>query len=343
MKKRFCLLFVVFLAIAQYARAADDTLKLISEKQPLRGVVAEMTPTQVTLKQGPLDKKFSVKEIEWINYDDEPLQLASARRSFLAGKYPEAVTAINKVPTEEVKRPEIKQDVEFYKAMATARLALAGGASVSEAGKALLEFEKKNPTSYHYLAVCEAIGDLFASIGKHDQAVIYYGKLAAAPWPVYRMKADVAIGRALLARKDYPGATQKFDAVLKQSASGTEADAQRLAASLGMATATAGEGQTDEAVKAIDQVIDKADPEDGELLSRAYNAKGTALLTAGKKKEALMAFLHVDLLFSNYPEQHAEALANLATLWKDVDQAQRANLAAATLRQRYPSSRWVKK
>jgi hypothetical protein len=56
-----------------------------------------------------------------------------------------------------------------------------------------------------------------------------------------------------------------------------------------------------------------------------------------------MAFLHVDLLFSNYPEQHAEALANLATLWKDVDQAQRANLAAATLRQRYPSSRWVKK
>jgi hypothetical protein len=90
-------------------------------------------------------------------------------------------------------------------------------------------------------------------------------------------------------------------------------------------------------------VIAKADAEDGELHARAYNAKGSALVAAGKKKEALLAYLHVDLLFSSYPEQHAEALANLSALWKEVDQVNRANQAAATLRQEYPSSRWVKK
>jgi hypothetical protein len=116
-----------------------------------------------------------------------------------------------------------------------------------------------------------------------------------------------------------------------------------MAAMLGKASAIAGEGKPDEAAAAIDAVIAKADADDGELHARAYNAKGNALLAAGKKKEALLAFLHVDLLFSSYPEQHAEALSNLATLWKEVDQGERANKAAAALRQQYPSSRWVKK
>jgi tetratricopeptide (TPR) repeat protein len=322
---------------------ADDTLKLIGEKQPHRGVVGEMSPTEVTLKEGPLEKKYPVNEIEWIAYENEASQLGVARRSLAGGKYSEAIAAVAKLTADDVKRPEIKQDAAFYRALATAQLALAGSASVAEAGKLLLDFEKANPRSYHSLAAYQAIGDLFASIGKYDQANVYYAKLARAPWPEYQMKADVAIGRALLGRKDYAGAIQKFDTAQKQPATGAAADSARLAAALGKASASAGQGNYDEAIKAIDEVIAKADAEDGELHARAYNAKGSALVAAGKKKEALLAYLHVDLLFSSYPEQHAEALSNLATLWKEVDQANRANQAAATLRQQYPSSRWVKK
>jgi tetratricopeptide (TPR) repeat protein len=336
-------LSLLVLAAAGAGLHAEDTLKLTAEKQPVRGVVGEMSPTEVTLKQGPLDKKYPVNEIEWIAYENEATQMTSARRFVLSGKYQEGLASLAKLTADDVKRPELKQDAAYFKAIATARLALAGSASVSEAGKMLLEFEKLYPRSYHYLSVCEAVGDLFASVGKYDQAGVYYAKLAAAPWPAYQMKADVALGRALLGRKDYAGAIAKFESAQKQTVTGPEADSLRLAAALGKASAVAGQGKQDEAVKAIEEVIAKADAEDGELHARAYNALGSALLASGKKKDALLAYLHVDLLFSSYPEQHAEALANLAILWKEVDKADRANQAAAALRQQYPSSRWVKK
>jgi hypothetical protein len=54
-----------------------------------------------------------------------------------------------------------------------------------------------------------------------------------------------------------------------------------------------------------------------------------------------MAYLHTDLLFSAYPEQHAEALAALSELWRDADKGDRAAQAAATLKDRYPGSRWA--
>jgi len=56
-----------------------------------------------------------------------------------------------------------------------------------------------------------------------------------------------------------------------------------------------------------------------------------------------LAFLHVDLLFARFPEQHAEALSKLATLWTEVDQAERAAQARNTLKEKYPESEWAKK
>jgi len=75
-------------------------------------------------------------------------------------------------------------------------------------------------------------------------------------------------------------------------------------------------GKIDEAVALINDVIAKADPENQELYARAYVALGNCYKAAGKPKDALLAFLEVDLLYPTSPEQHAEALANLATSGK---------------------------
>ena len=56
-----------------------------------------------------------------------------------------------------------------------------------------------------------------------------------------------------------------------------------------------------------------------------------------------MAFLHVDLLYSGNKEQHAEALANLITLWNDEKRPDRAAAARNTLKEQYPSSPWTPK
>jgi hypothetical protein len=79
------------------------------------------------------------------------------------------------------------------------------------------------------------------------------------------------------------------------------------------------------------------------LMARAYNVLGLAHRQAGRTKEALLAFLHTDVLYSSQPDTHAEALANLVDLWEQVHKTERANAARKTLEEQYKDSPWAKK
>jgi tetratricopeptide (TPR) repeat protein len=319
-----------------------DRVKLLAGNQS-SGKITEITPTEIHLELGATKKTFAVNEIDTITFDAEPNELAQARIAVHAGRFGDAVALLSKLGKDDVSRKEIAADVDFYKAYAAVRLALAGDGSKADAGRQLFAFEKAHKNSYHYFETCEALGDLFAALGKFDQAETYYNKLAAAPWPDYKLRADVLVGRALVGQKSYDRALAKFDDVLAADAKGKDAERQKLAATLGKAAALAGNGKSDQAIQSVEQVIAKADPENQELHARAYNILGNCYLAAGKKKDALLAFLHVDLLYARFPEQHAEALANLATLWAEVDKADRAAQAQATLNEKYPGSVWATK
>ncbi len=131
--------------------------------------------------------------------------------------------------------------------------------------------------------------------------------------------------------------------MLATEAEGNAAAAQRMAASLGKAAALIAAKRCNEAIKAAEEVLEKADPEDAPLMADAYNTLGNAQRQAGHTKEALLAFLHVDLLYAAVPEAHAEALFNLIDLWQQVHKTDRANRAEKTLMERYPESPWAKK
>ena len=205
-----------------------------------------------------------------------------------------------------------------------ARLALAGSGSLKEAGKHLFDFEKAGKNNYHYLEASVVFGDLLVASGMYEKAEPYYARLAATPWPEYRVRAAVLIGTGAGSPKEIRQGDREIRRSLgnrrrrergRKPAPGRPArQGHRLA----------GSGKNDDAVKLIQQVIDKADPDDQELYARAYIALGNCYKAAGKPKDALLAFLEVDLLYPNSPEQHAEALANLATLWAKVDKADRA-------------------
>jgi len=101
-------------------------------------------------------------------------------------------------------------------------------------------------------------------------------------------------------------------------------------------------GKPDEAVKAAEAIIAKADPEQAELHALAYNVLGTALRKASKPKDALLAFLHVDVLYPHYPDAHAEALANLTQLWNELNKNERGARCRQLLEEQYRNSPWVK-
>ncbi|MBI3837635.1 MAG: tetratricopeptide repeat protein [Planctomycetia bacterium] len=331
---------LALLAVLPCSRlAAADRVKHATGTQT--GEITEISPTEIVVKLGATPKRFAVNVVDSVAFDAEPNDLAQARIAVRAGRYDDAVAMLAKIDVDEIKRAEIVQDIEFFKALAAARLALAGSGSKADAGRQLLAFEKAHGASFHYFEACEALGDLLAGLNKFDQAESYYAKLATAPWPDYKMRAGVLRGRALVGQKQYDLAAKQFDDVLAIDASGKDADRQKLGASLGKASALAAAGKTDEAIKSVEAIIAKADAENLELHARAYNILGNCYKAANKKKEALLAFLHVDLLYSRFPEQHAEALANLATLWSDVDKADRATQARNLLKEKYPNSTWA--
>ncbi len=343
MNKIFSLVGVaVWVALLGTQLVASDKIKVIDGKQS-SGTIKEISPTELMIELGATKKRFAVNEVETVSFDAEPSDLTQARNAVRAGRFEDALALLEKIAVGSLNRDEIVQDVEFYKALASARLALAGSGSKADAGKKLLAFEKAHKTSFHYFETCEALGDLLAALNKFDQAESFYAKLGSAPWPDYKMRAGVLAGRALVGQQESARALARFEEVLATETTGKEADRQKLAATLGKAAALVGGGKSDDAIKSVEAIIAKADPENVELHARAYNILGNAYRGAGKKKEALLAFLHVDLLYSKFPDQHAEALANLTTLWTEVDKADRAAQARSVLKEKYPDSVWAAK
>ena len=343
MNKLCCLLgLLAILTLAARLSPAADRVKPI-QGNPTSGKLAEMSATKVIIEAGTAKKEFAVNEIEMVQFDGEPSELMQARLAVAGGRFDDALAVLAKIEAGQLKRAEVAKDVEFYQALAAARLALSGGGSIAEAGKKMFAFERANRDNFHYFEACQTLGDLLASVGRYADAEGYYGKLAEAPWPDYKLRAGVLLGRSLVSQQKFDQAAAKFDEVLKADATGKEADAQKAAATLGKAAALGGSGKTEEAVKLVDEVIAKTDPENEELYARAYNILGNCHKAAGKKKEALLAFLHVDLLYTRHAEQHAEALANLATLWSEVDKSDRAAQAKALLKEKYPNSVWAAK
>ncbi len=331
--------FAVCLGICTAAFGLDS-LKLTSGKT-VAGEVTGMTSREVTLESRGTTKKVPVNQIVSISLEGSPSLLTSARLAAVNGRYEAALKALGKIKPDEAKRDLVKQDIAFYKAYCTAQLALSGTGEVQAAGKMLNAFVKANPKNYHWLKANEVVGDLLMANKSFAAAVGFYDKLAKTPWPDYQMKARVAIGRARLAEGKPDEALRAFEIVLATKATGAAAQTQKMFARLGKARCLSQQNKSDEAAKLVEEIILAAGPEQTRLLARAYNALGTALRKAQKPNDALLAFLHVDVLYFSSPEDHAEALANLAELWNEVHKPQRAVQARQTLMQRYKNSRWA--
>jgi tetratricopeptide (TPR) repeat protein len=324
--------------------AADDTIKL-RPSGTLKGTISGMTATEVSIDMAAGKKKpVPVNEIEGITYDGEPPEVKLARSEIANGNFEAALKSLDKIDAAKVTRAEIKQDLQFYKALAHARLALEGSGDVRDAGREMLAFTKDHATNYHYLAAAENLGHLFAAADIPDQALAQYAAVERAPWPEYKLRAGVAKGRILVAQKKYPEALATFDAVLKLAGDAEgPAAAEKLNAQLGRATCLAATGDADNAIQLVQEVIDKANPEDVDLNARAYVALGNCYRQKpGAVKEARDAYLHVDLLYAGNRDAHAEALANLARLWNELGKPERALQATQLLKDRYANSVWAK-
>ena len=343
-----CLISAVAVACLASGTMCWALDKITQTKGPmLVGTVTSVTALEVQLEVKGLHnapattKTVPVNEIKMISYDDDPRALTRAREHISKEEYEEAETSLKDLKPAD-KRAEVATDIEFYKALCAAKEALGGSGAVADATASMEAFAKNHSSSYHYLEACELAGKLLVADRKYAQAEPYYAELAKAPWEDYKMRAGIGAGRAKLAQGKTAEALKAFDEVLGNASTDDQAESQRVVAKLGKARCLAATNKTDEAIKIAQDIIDKSDADkNNDLLAEAYNTMGTSLHKAGRTKEAMLAFLHVNVLYNSSPDLHAEALANLVNLFNELHKPDHAGTCLNKLRQNYPNSPWT--
>lgn len=336
------LVFVITTILAENV-AAQGTLDRVRRRNGVdTGKVEGTSPLGVKIVKNGVEKQVPAEEIVSVYYAAEPQELAAARTAADRGKYQESLEQLSKIDERKIRREEIRAEIAFLSTAAKANLALSGRGKLADAQSTIKQFFAGNKSSFHTLEAIELSGDLYLAAEDYENARKEYKRIAKAPSPYYKLRSEFLVGKAWQAEGDDAKAASAFQSVVDSSETGASLEPMKLAATLELAVSKAASGNASESVDTLQKIISEADPEnDGELLGQAYNALGSAYLKAGDKQAALFSFLHVDLLYSQAAEQHAQALYELKALWQELGRADRAEEAAKELAQRYPESRWA--
>lgn len=321
--------------------AQTDRVKTYSGTES--GTVKSMTPMAVMLEKSGREQQIAVGDIRGIQFGVEPSELTQARANALSGAYAKALELLNKIDIRNGTDANVKQDVDYYRAYCNTKLALLGEVDLAEAGKQLNTFVRVNGDSYHRIEAEQLLGDLLAALGKYSAAQSQYQKLANTPWPSYKIRSAVLVGKSLQAQGKHNEAIAKFDQALAAEDDSPQSASQQQAARLAKAISLSASGNVDQGAALVRSVVAEADPKETELHAEAYNALGNCYLKAGRTKDALFAYLHVDLLYPTQPKAHAEALYYLANLWDEVGDGNEARQARDKLKSQYPTTSWAKK
>jgi len=298
------------------------------------GRITQMTKTEVVIETTSGAQTIPVNQIQSIAWDGEPATLKNIRMAMQVSQYEDVISALDRIKIDSVTRPEIRQDIEFYRAAATAYLALRGTGSIDDAGKLVANFTINYPDNYHYWEATRLVADLLVAKGAVDKAVEYYAPLTQAPWPEFKAQAGTAVGWAYLTAGKVDEAEKAFDGVIALQISGD--DSPKVLATVGKARCLVQKGQTDQAIPLIQEILKRPDlTENAEVMGRAYVALGLAYRKAGDAKRAIMAFLHTDLIYFRHSGSHIEALQNLIELWPQAGHPERAAEAADILKKQY--------
>jgi len=328
------------LSVPAVARAQNDQV-FGKSGTPTRGTITAVSPTKVTIQATGASLEFDTKDILKVTFGDEPAEIRTGRDRALAGQYEDCLDELKKVDTSAINNDVIRQEVGYYAAYCQGHLALSGGGDKTAAADLMKSFIGQNRGTFHFYEGGELLGDLNFASGEFTQAATFYGLIANAPWPEYQLRAKVLQARSQAAAGSYAEALPVFEEVLSSGLNTPEAAEQKLQATVGRAVCLAATDRADEGIKIVQDLIAKNDPNDANLYGRAYNALGACYEKAGKTKEALLAYLHTDVLYFTNRQAHAEALYHLSKLWDQVNKADRAVKARSLLQSRYPGSRWA--
>ncbi len=331
-------LLAVTVAIASTATAQDKIIPVKGTQAS--GKIEEITRDQVTVSVKGKNQVYKTNEIAKIIFDDEPINVENARGFIANRQFNMAETELKKIDTSKVKDERVAQDIQYYKAYVSAKMALSGMGDPRAAAKELATAHAAAPQSYHSYEAAQVLGELALALNLPDAATRYFGELAAAPFPELKALAAFRMGEVAMNANNLADARKRFEQIMSVQATDTQMIRLKSMAEVGLVTCDARDGKAPEALAKLQELVQKNDSSDQELFARIYNAQGACYTAMNQPQQALLAYLRTDLLFSSTPELHAEALYRLTQLWPKVGDPQRAAATRQRLTSTYPSSVW---
>ena len=328
------------LAVLAFTSAASaiDTIK--TAEKNFRGDITSMSADKIVIESSAAFT-VNVGDITGLRYDGEPSDLTRARGNIANGDFTAALASLKKIDSGRVSRKVVSQEIAYFQAFCATKLALAGQGSVRTAGKLMNKFIKANARSYHFYEANRLFGQLAIAAGG-TQADKYLDVAAQAPWLNAKLQVAIIRGEAAQIAGEHPKALGFFDQVIAANAQDDATKALKVTARLGRAGCIAAAGQLDEALKIVDEIIIKSDRGQAELRARGYNTMGYCYAQANKPQDALLAYLHTDVLYFKNPTLHAQALSEIAKLWQQANKPSRAKATLRKLKTTYPNSPFAK-
>jgi tetratricopeptide (TPR) repeat protein len=306
----------------------------------VRGTIQAESPSEVVVKLGNNTTNVPVGEIASIHYDGQPASLALAEAKESGNQIAEAVDLYKKAAADAAGKPFIEQSAKFRQAQLLAELALGDPARATEAVTVLDAFVKAYPNSRHVVAALDSLARLQLHRGaeKGDYGAVEKTIADMAKLPQSADRAAVLRAKLFDRKGDHDKAISEYDKLIQGSPEGS---VRQREARLAKAESLVAARKFTEAEADVRAVIKAAPAEDYQAQSAAYNTLGDCLRAAGKPKDALLAYLYTDLLYSKDKEEHPRALAQISKLWRELKRDDRADETWNRLKSEYPLSPWL--
>lgn len=312
------------------------------EGGPIIGTIESSTPVTIRVERRGQAEEVSLDKVVRVQLAHEPPELRRARDAALARKWQAAADEVQAAKELDVRLPEaVQADLEFYDALIDAHLALAGQRDVAKARLKMLAFGKAHRTSFHFFEAAQILAELDAALGKSEAAVQMYEQwVVKAPWASYQARALRRQANLYFVAGDYQRAIEKWNRL--ETVADDLSSADRAKVKSGKAVCEMAQGKQSDGVERIERLLRDADVADEDLMAALYLDLGRALQVAERPFDALLSYLHIDLLYSNQPVPHAEALAKLSRLWAGQDRHDRARDARKRLKEQYGGTSWAR-
>jgi tetratricopeptide (TPR) repeat protein len=187
---------------------------------------------------------------------------------------------------------------------------------VLEAADLLDKFRKDYPNSWQVVPCSRQLAQVRLEADQYAEAVKVYDELAKQPGIPKDVKQEFELNAidVLMRAKDYASAEKRIDEALRKLPA---ADVQAARLKVLQVGCQASKVDLQKVAPMLRDTIEKtADPG---LKALAYNTLGDCYNAKGQKKDAMWAWLWVDVVYNQDKSEHIKALERLSQVFKDLN------------------------